>query len=226
MKLAIASTSLLAMSSAVAAFSSITRRQFRNGISSHAARNVASIFTASAYLAPTPVFAGIGRSTESRFKSSLSMAEKGERPFKTWTFDNSCDTMEFNRLISATMSVGGDLSVVDDSDMVVLGIYGPPKESNDDDDDDEEEKSENDSVPEPSLTGKAKELDEELGGALTEILIENYKAFQHGGKAGSTTPVVRLASKDTKVSGMVRDEDHKERNVSNFSVNCMFYPNK
>lgn len=140
------------------------------------------------------------------------MAEDGERPFKTWTFDDACDTMEFNRLISATMSVGGDLSTVDDSDLIVLGIYGPPKES--DDDDNEEEKSDKADVPEPSLVGKVKELDEELGGALTEILMENYKAFQHGGKAGSTTPVVRLASKDTKVSSMMLDEDHNETNVS------------
>lgn len=199
MKLTISASSLLAMSSAVAAFSSITRNKFRNGITSHAARNVASIFTAGAYLTPKPVFAGIGRSNEARFQSSLSMAENGERPFKTWTFDSACDTMEFNRLISASMTVGGDLSSVDESDFIVLGIYGPPKESNDDEEDDEEN-SDDDEVPQVTLAGKAKDLDEELGGALTEVLMENYKAFKHGGKAGSTTPVVRLASKDSKVS--------------------------
>ena len=70
MKLAIASSSLLAMSSAAAAFSSITRRHFRTGLSTHAAQNAASILTATAYLnAPTPVFARIGSGSSQ--KSSI-----------------------------------------------------------------------------------------------------------------------------------------------------------
>ena len=200
MKLVIASTSLFAMTSAVAAFSSITRRQFRHGITNHAARNVASMFTATAYMAPTPAFAGIGGRSSSIVRnnhkkassSSLSMAEA---PFTTWTFDEPCDTMEFNRITTASMDATGEMSVVDDSDLVVIGIYGPAKKE-----DEENEDEKKDDVPEPELDGKAKDLDEELGGAITEIMMENYKAFKHGGSAGGTTPTLRLASSGSKVS--------------------------
>ena len=184
------------MSSAVAAFSSITRNHFRHGIRTHAARNVASIFTATAYMAPTPVFAGIGKS--SRNKSSLSMADD-KKPFNTWTFDEACQTMEFNRISASSMTLTDDISVIDDSDLVVVGIYGPPKK--DDDEDEEEKKNDKDEeVPEPILSGKAKQLDEELGGALTEAMMENYKAFKHGGAADATTPTLRIVSSGSKVS--------------------------
>jgi len=208
MKLIAAATSLLAMSSFSAAFSAITSRNFRNGISNHAARNVASIFTATVYLnKPKATFArGINnRSTGSTFgvrnfskqSTALSMSEGSETPFTTWTFDEACETMEFNDVASASVSVTDDVSTIDDSDLIILGIYGPAKDS-----DEEEEEGENGSddgdAPEPTLVGKAKELDEQVGGALSELMIENYKVFKHGAKAGGKTPTLRVVSSGSK----------------------------
>ena len=104
-------------------------------------------------------------------------------PFKTWTFDKACDEMEFNKLSEATISITDDLSSLDDSDLVVFGIYGA-----------EEKEEEEDAVPEPTLVGEAKASDEMFEGALTDLLMENYKAFKHGGSAGAETPVLRIVS--------------------------------
>jgi len=41
-------------------------------------------------------------------------------------------------------------------------------------------------------------MDEALGGALTEAMVENYKAFKHGGKAGGTAPTLRIVSSGSK----------------------------
>lgn len=114
--------------------------------------------------------------------------------FPSWTFDQACQTMEFNRISASSMTLTSDASVIDDSDLVVVGIYGPPKK--DDDDDDKK-------VPEPTLSGKAKQLDEELGGALTEAMMENYKAFKHGGAADATTPTLRIVSSGSKTKRVV-----------------------
>ncbi len=191
------------MSSTIAAFSSITRGRFRHSITSHAARNVASIFTATAYITPVvpTAFTGFGKSSSTTFrsKSSLQMAEDSERPFATWTFDKACDTMEFNRIATASLNAIGDVSKLDDSDLIILGIYGPAKEESDDDKEEEEQGDDVD-IPEPILSGKAKELDEELGGAITEVLMENYKDFKHGTKAGGSTPTLRIVSSGSKVS--------------------------
>lgn len=206
MKLVITSTSLLAMSSAAAAFSSITRRQFRKGITTHAARNIASIFTVTAYLKPSSVFAGVGKTSSvvRRTTSSLGMTENKERPFATWTFDNACDTMEFNRIAKASLAASADISIVDNSDLIVLGIYGPAKESSENEADEGEGEGEGDDdakeVPVPVLSGRVKELDEELGGAISEVLVENYKSFKHGGKACSATPTLRVPVSGSKVN--------------------------
>ena len=211
MKLAAASSSLLAMSSAVAAFSSITRSHFRSGISNHAARNVASIFTATAYMVPPTaksVYASFGKSSSFRVTrrnnndSSLKMADDSNRPFNTWSFDNACDTMEFNRIATASLTATGDMTKVDDSDLIILGIYGPSKESEDEEEEENDDKDKE--VPQPELVGKAKQLDDELGGAITEIMMENYKAFKHGGKAGGTTPTLRIASIGSKVRHLTK----------------------
>lgn len=213
MKLVVASSTLLAMSSAVAAFSSITRGQFRHGITSHAARNVASIFTATAYLTsptvPNVLAAGFGGKSMTTFRnkssssSSLKMAEDSERPFATWTFDKHCDTMEFNRISSSSLTASGDVSKIDDSDLIILGVYGPPKKESEDEKEEEEKEDDDTEVPEPTLTGKVKELDEELGGAITEVMIENYKDFKHGGKAGGSTPTLRIASTGSKTKRII-----------------------
>ena len=62
------------------------------------------------------------------------------------------------------------------------------------------DKDDDEEVPEPVLVGKAKELDETMDGALTDLMMENFKEFKHGAKAGGTTPVVRIVSPGSKVS--------------------------
>lgn len=127
-----------------------------------------------------------------------------EAPFTTWTFDEPCRTMEFNRIASSSMSLSGDESLIDDSDLIVVGIYGPPKDEKEDDGDEEDTKKDDDEpTPEPTLSGKAKALDEELGGAITEALMENYKEFKHGSGAGKTTPTLRVVSSGSKTKRVV-----------------------
>ncbi len=72
-----------------------------------------------------------------------------------------------------------------------MGVFAPPKDD-DDVNKDEENDEEEEVVPPIVFSGKAKELDESLGGALTELAAENSKAFQNGGSAGKMTPVARI----------------------------------
>lgn len=113
------------------------------------------------------------------------MADK-EAPFKTWTFDDACDTMEFNDVSSASISITDDLASTDDSDLVMFGIYGPEEK--------EDEKGDEEETPAPILIGKAKEIDDLFEGALTDLLMENYKDFKHGSALGKVTPVLRIFS--------------------------------
>ena len=76
----------------------------------------------------------------------------------------------------------------------MIGVYAPAKE----DDDDEEEEDKEEEEPTVSLSGIAKEIDDGLGGALTELMKDNAKAFKHGAEAGSTTPTARVIA-DGKV---------------------------
>lgn len=116
------------------------------------------------------------------------MADK-EAPFKTWTFDDACDTMEFNDVSSASISITDDLASTDDSDLVMFGIYGPEEKE-----DEEGEKGDDEETPAPVLIGKAKEIDDLFEGALTDLLMENYKDFKHGSALGKVTPVLRIFS--------------------------------
>lgn len=105
--------------------------------------------------------------------------------------------MEWNEVVDTTLSVAAaDKSAVQDSDLIMVGVYAPAKD--DDEDDDEEEKEEEE--PEVSLSGMAKEIDDSLGGALSELMKDNAKEFKHGAQAGSTTPTARVISADGKVS--------------------------
>ena len=88
-----------------------------------------------------------------------------------------------------------DKSAVVDSDLIMIGVYAPAKD--DDDDDDDKDKSEE--PPVISLTGMAAEIDQDLGGALSELMADNHKEFQHGATAGATTPTLRII-----VDGKVR----------------------
>jgi len=157
--------------------------------------NAAKIFGATAYLAHGPVAASAAKDVQTRSfgrSTSLNMAE--EAPFKTWTFDKACDTMEFNDVSSASIAITDDLKTIDDSDLVIIGVYGPKKDENEDDD--EEVKKGDEEVAKPTLVGKAKDLDDLLEGALTDLMEENFKDFKHGASAGKATPVLRIFSGD------------------------------
>lgn len=115
-----------------------------------------------------------------------------ERPFVTWTFDKHCETMGWSPAPAATLSAvsvsaGDGSGSVDDADLVIVGVFAPPAK----DDDNADEKKEIDPIV---FSGKAKELDEALGGALTELAYENSKAFQNGGSAGTLTPAMRVVA--------------------------------
>lgn len=131
--------------------------------------------------------------------TKLSMAEKGDnKPFTTWTFDNACTSMEMNELASVAFEMTDNVDLIDEADLIVVGIQGPPANVEED-----EESKEDEIAPEPTLVGKAKELDEAFEGALSEVLVENYKAFKNGAKAGATTPSLRLVTAGAKAKRVV-----------------------
>mmetsp|Transcript_28650 Transcript_28650/g.43811 ORF Transcript_28650/g.43811 Transcript_28650/m.43811 type:complete len:628 (+) Transcript_28650:64-1947(+) len=199
MKLTLPSSIIVAMAlygTRATAFSTIARHQFgRNVVSTAAKSAAASFLSAGALLNPTPVSAA--RSFTTGF-SALRMADvDSEAPFKTWTFDKSCDSMECNEVGSISISISYDASAVE-SDLIVLGIQGPEKEKEGD-----EKKDDDEDVPEPMLLGKAKELDEQFGGALTDLLSQNYKEFKHGAKASSTTPTLTIVANGGKAKKVI-----------------------
>jgi hypothetical protein len=155
-----------------------------NGLAMMAAMRSASAFTSPALRRQVAKQAASYYSSTSTLKSS-----KMDQSFPTWSFDKPCLAMEWNELIPATIATSTDMSV--DSDLVLVGIYGPP-ESDDDDD-----KAEAAPVV---LTGAAKDMDDALGGMLTEVINDNAKTFKCGAKAGATTPTIRVAA-----DGKVRD---------------------
>ena len=125
--------------------------------------------------------------TRGGMQTQRMMSTSPDAPFTTWTFDKACDTMEFTDFLSASVSITSDASSLDDSDLVILGVYGP--EETEDENEDNESKEEE--AVAPALEGKLKELDEELDGALTEIMMENSKEFKNGSALGATTPTIR-----------------------------------
>lgn len=118
----------------------------------------------------------------------LSMS-KMDQSFKTWSYDEPCTTMAWTDFSKSTLSA---TDMTDDwekdSDLVVVGVFAPKKDEKEDDDEDAKEEEE----PTVTLEGAAKALDEKLGGALSNAMLENAKAFQHGAEAGATTPAVRV----------------------------------
>jgi len=102
-------------------------------------------------------------------------------PFTTWTYDKPCEEMSWTEPKSPSLlSVSSDASAADDFDLVIVGIFAPAK-----DDESKEELK-------PALAGAAADLDTSLGGALSSVMEENYKAFKHGASAGSVTPTIRI----------------------------------
>ncbi|KAL7537396.1 hypothetical protein ACHAWF_009348 [Thalassiosira exigua] len=152
---------------------------------------------------------------------AMSSSAASDRPFVTWTFDEHCPTMDWSPAPEAALSaVSADSGNVDDADLVIVGVFAPAKDG--DAKDDEEEEKEVDPI---AFVGKAKELDDALGGALTDVAAENAKAFQNGGSAGTTTPAARVVV-DGKAKRYVllglgtveKDEDGKEKEVASASI--------
>jgi leucyl aminopeptidase len=112
---------------------------------------------------------------------------KMNQSFKTWSFDEPCTSMAWNELSKATLTTAEKKENWDEeADLVVVGVFAPKK--NEDDSSEEKE----DEEPTVSLEGAGKKLDEKLGGALSNLMLENAKAFNHGAEAGSMTPILRV----------------------------------
>lgn len=119
-------------------------------------------------------------------------ASKLDQSFKTWSFDKPTETMEWNPLSSAELLADSKSDGWDeDSDLVIVGVFAPPKKEDSDEEEDEDEDNEDESL-DVKLSGGAKDLDEKVGGALSNIMAENAKAFKNGAKAGSMTPTLRV----------------------------------
>jgi len=192
MKLSVPSATIIAM-----AFYGSTSAAFslgRQNIGRKAVGNAAQIFGATAYLAHGPVAVSAAKNFQTKsFSKATALNMAKEAPFKTWSFDKACDTMEFNDVSSASIAITDDLKTIDNSDLVIIGVYGPKK---DEEEDDDEAKKEDEEVSQPTLVGKAKDLDDLLEGALTDLMEENFKDFKHGASAGKATPVLRIFSGD------------------------------
>ena len=137
-------------------------------------------------------------STSTKYGRNYSTKRKmSDSPFTTWTFDKACESMDWSELSSAKALFSKDLSTLEDSDLVILGVYAPAC----DDEDEENNDSDKEEVA-PILEGKVKEIDESLGGALTDLMVENAKTFKAGAAFGKTTPTLRMVTSDgsSKVS--------------------------
>lgn len=109
------------------------------------------------------------------------------RPFKTWTFDDACDSMEWSPPSSLSLTVASSATAaLDDTDLVVVGVFAPAAKDS--------------SIV---LEGTRKALDEKLGGALTELASEEEKAFKNGADVGSTTSVARFVVPGSKTKRYV-----------------------
>jgi hypothetical protein len=143
------------------------------------------------HLMATSLSLNIGQASSAGYNSRntvRAMSSKMDQSFTTWSFDKPCSTMSWTEmtgasLLATTKSDNWD----DDADLVVVGVFAPKKEGEEDEDDEKTEEE-----PTAELTGGAKDLDEKLGGALSNIMLENFKAFKNGASAGSVTPTLRL----------------------------------
>jgi len=126
-------------------------------------------------------------------------ADNKASPFPTWTFDEPCARMEWNRLSDVELrAVAGTEAAnsLDEADLVLLGTTAPPAKDEDDEDGSEEEamKDEEAEQEEASRLSSptARRIDEDaLGGALTSLLQENAKSFKNGATVGTFTPTLR-----------------------------------
>ena len=116
------------------------------------------------------------------YSTSLAAESKKDQSFPTWSFDGPCPSMAWSQLVDAKIKMDDSY---DKAELVIVGVMAPPAEDDDDDDDDAD-------VPTMTLTGTAKEIDESLNGALSNLIEENNKTFKNGATAGTTTPTLRV----------------------------------
>lgn len=184
-------------------------------------------FSSSSSLPPSftnfPNYKNLSKKTYAFLFSNKKQSNENN-PFKTWTFDEACDTMDWNTLPNCSLSIQSPPldSDIESSDLVIFGIYADSSSSpdeakgleNDSTDDGEEEEEAgddyqndeddkmNDSTsdskkgPDTKLTleGKVKEIDESLKGVLTAFIEENAKAFKNASVFGAATPTLRIPS--------------------------------
>lgn len=125
--------------------------------------------------------------------STVLMSSKMDQSFPTWTFDKPCTAIEWSESSAVSLSISSDKASYEDSDLVLVCVFGPTK-----DDDD----AETEDAP-LALSGWAKEIDEALGGPLTEAAEENAKSFKAGGSPGASTPTIRIPTPGGKVRAYV-----------------------
>ncbi|GAX17060.1 leucyl aminopeptidase [Fistulifera solaris] len=164
-------------------------------------------FTASVLIAPISAFSVPQRSI---LGQSLTARNMASATFPTWSFDKPNAAMEWNDVLDVTMSSGSSSEAVD---LLVIGV-SPPAKAEKEEDDDEEEEEATDKEPEPiTLTGSAKSLDDDLSGALTDMLKDHAKSFKNGATVGGTTPTLRVASSTAKrivLMGLGPEKDDKD----------------
>jgi hypothetical protein len=112
--------------------------------------------------------------------------KKSEAPFPTWSFDGPCPSMEWSELSTASLVVQGDKEETEeDFDLILVGIAAPKADSTTD----------AEATP-VVLTGAARDIDQQLDGALTDLMQECVKTFKNG-TLGATTPTLRVVGGTT-----------------------------
>jgi len=105
------------------------------------------------------------KSFSKRLATTQTSDDTSPSSFPTWSYENHCPSMEWNSLHNVTVTTTTNLQTTATANqLILLGVHNK------------------------TLTGMAKTLDDDLKGALTDLL--KLKAFK--GKAGMTTPTVRV----------------------------------
>lgn len=138
----------------------------------------------------------LGMSSSSSASGSSKLVRGEGNAFPSWTFDKPCDTMEWSKFAGERISLlvsSEDNFVGQGYDFVIVGVQPPTKTKEAEEAGEEEE----DALISPiELTGKAKEIDESIGGGLSQILTEQVKSFKNGAKLGEFTSIVRVVTLD------------------------------
>lgn len=120
--------------------------------------------------------------------SYLPSFAKRSSAFKTWSFDQPCDSMDWTTLPDTVMGIT-TVEETEDSDLTIVGV----KSSSEDGEEDSSSSTDDQTI---ELIGRAQELDSELGGLLSTVMRENKKKFKNGAVVGSMTPIVRITTVD------------------------------